>query len=118
MSGVTMEWLMEDSISPDAKISLARMTLAAGVRSECHRHPNCAETIHLEAGRIRQRIGDKWIVLKAGETCVIPEGTPHQSENLGETDAVMMLCYVWTCNVVMTHQRSIWGHLFLMLGPV
>ena len=93
MSGVKMEWLMEDSISPHAKISLARMTLAAGVLSECHRHPNCAETIHLETGLVRQRIGDNWIVLKAGGTCVIPVGELHQSENLGETDAVMMLCY-------------------------
>lgn len=93
MSGVTMEWLMEDRISSDAKISLARMTLEAGVLSECHRHPNCAETIHLETGVVRQRIGDKWIVMKAGETCVIPKGKPHQSENMGKADAVMLLCY-------------------------
>ena len=93
IDGVKMEWLMEDRISSDAKISLARMTLAAGHLSECHRHPNCAETIYIETGVVRQRIGDSWSMLKTGETCVIPEGEIHQTENIGETDAVMMLCY-------------------------
>jgi len=92
-NGVTMEWLMDDSISTDAKISLARMTLKCGVLSECHRHPNCAETIYVESGLVRQRIGDDWINLKSGETCVIADGLCHQTENIGDTDAVMMLCY-------------------------
>lgn len=91
--GVTMEWLMEDAIDPRAEISLAKMTVARGVTSELHHHTNCTETIHLLEGEIEQRIGDKWEKLCAGETCLIPVGAPHQTRNIGNFRAVMMIAY-------------------------
>jgi len=91
--GVTMQWLMEDKISPEAGISLARMTIASGVLSESHFHSNCSETIHVENGLIRQRIGEDWMTLRTGETCVIPRGTVHQTENIGIDEAILMVCY-------------------------
>lgn len=94
---VNMTWLMEDKILPDtgpnAELSLAKMTLAPHSLSEAHRHPNCTEAVHILHGQIHQRIGQKWIIMQAGDTCLIPKDTPHQSRNLTDETAIMMLAY-------------------------
>lgn len=93
LDDVTMDWFMEDKIDPRAGISLAKMTVAIGVTSELHHHSNCTETIHLLVGEIDQRIGDEWKRFKSGETCLIPLGIAHQTRNVGENRAVMMIAY-------------------------
>ncbi len=92
-SGVTMQWLMEDAITPDAGLSLARMTVAPGVTSEAHRHPDCSEAVHLLSGTVEQRYGDDWVTLCAGETLLIPAGAVHQTRNTGAETAVLMVAY-------------------------
>lgn len=93
LAGVTMQWLMEDAIDPCAGLSLARMTVASGVTSPAHRHPDCSEAVHVLAGRIEQRRGDEWLSLAAGETLLIPPGALHQTRNLGPEEAVLMVAY-------------------------
>ena len=92
-TGVTMEWLMEDAIRPEAGLSLARMTIAPGVTSEAHRHPNCSETVHLLSGAVEQRCGEDWVTLRAGDTLLIPAGSAHQTRNGGTEPAVLMVAY-------------------------
>ncbi len=92
-AGVTMQWLMEDAIDRQAGLSLARMTVAPGVMSEAHRHPDCSETVHLLSGSIEQRRGDAWVSLTAGDTLLIPPGTVHQTRNSAAETAVMMVAY-------------------------
>ena len=92
-TGVTMEWLMEDAIRPGAGLSLARMSVDPGVISEAHRHPNCSEAVHLIAGEVEQRCGDDWVTLRAGDTLLIPAGSPHQTRNSGTERAVLMVAY-------------------------
>lgn len=93
VGAVQMEWLVDDTIDPNAQISLARMTIAPGATSEAHRHPNCAETIHVQSGSIEQRIGDDWISARKGETLVVPHAVPHQTRNTGKDDAVLIIAY-------------------------
>lgn len=88
-----MKWLMDDSIRSGVGLSLAEMTVEVGAISELHRHDNCAEAIYLLEGQIRQRIGEKWIDMKSGDTCVIPIGAAHQSHNNGQSTATMILFY-------------------------
>jgi len=92
-SGVTIRWLMEDAITEDAGLSLARMTVDPDVTSEAHRHPNCMETIHVLSGRVQQRRDDDWIELSAGDTILIREGEIHQTRNIGTKTAELMLAY-------------------------
>jgi len=84
---------MEDAIAQGAGLSLARMSVAIGITSERHLHTNCTETIHVLQGQIEQRIGEKWISMSAGDTCLIPKDTPHQTRNTGLQTAVMMIAY-------------------------
>ena len=90
---VIMEWLMDDTVVEAANVSLARMTLAQDTTSELHSHPNCSEAIHLLSGKIEQRIGDEWHVMQCGQTCLIPQKTKHQTRNIGNSPAVMILAY-------------------------
>lgn len=90
---VTMEWLMEGKIDSRANLSLARMTVAVGATSELHRHPNCTETIHVIDGEISQRVDDNWAAMRAGETCLVPIGSTHQTRNTGGVCAVMIIAY-------------------------
>jgi quercetin dioxygenase-like cupin family protein len=92
-SGVTMEWLMEDAIDPRAGLSLARMTIAPGVTSPAHRHPDCAEAVHVLSGWVEQRRDEAWLPLNAGQTLLIPCGALHQTRNLGDEAAVLMVVY-------------------------
>jgi len=92
-NGVTMQWLMDDKVDERAAVSLAKMTVAIGVTSEKHHHTNCTETIHVLDGQIEQSIGSKTQILSAGETCLIPRSTPHQTRNVGDKPAIMMIAY-------------------------
>jgi len=67
MASVTMDWLIH--------------------------HTNCTETIHLLEGKIEQRIGDEWVKMRAGETCLIPIAAKHQTRNVGGVRAVMIIAY-------------------------
>jgi len=91
--GVTIRWLMEDAITEDAGLSLARMTVDPDFTSEAHRHPNCTETIHVLSGRVEQRRGDDWIEMGDGDTILIREGEIHQTRNIGTETADLMLAY-------------------------
>ncbi|MEM8949327.1 MAG: cupin domain-containing protein [Pseudomonadota bacterium] len=91
--GVTMCWLMDDSIQQGAGLSLARMTVEPGVTSEPHRHSNCSETIHLLSGSVEQRKDDVWVALNEGDTILIPVGAIHQTRNVGDRSAIMMIAY-------------------------
>ena len=88
-----MQWLMEDKIDKRAGVSLAKMTVAIGAISEKHHHANCTETIHVLEGEIEQSIGSKTQTLLAGETCLIPLGITHQTRNIGNKTAIMMIAY-------------------------
>jgi len=84
---------MDNKLDERAGVSLARMTVGVGVTSEKHHHTNCTETIHVLEGEIEQMIGSKTEILSAGETCLIPVDTSHQTRNIGDKPAVMMIAY-------------------------
>jgi quercetin dioxygenase-like cupin family protein len=88
-----MHWLVEDAPIDGAELSVARMTLNEGARSERHRHPNCNEVIHLIQGTVEQSVGTERFIMEAGDTVFIPQGSVHGSNNIGRADATMIVCY-------------------------
>lgn len=92
-SAVDMEWLVDDALTPGAGLSVARMTLKPGMTSEGHRHPNCSEVIHLIAGSVEQTVDGVRYVMAPGDTVFVPKGCSHRTRNLGESEAVMIVCY-------------------------
>ena len=90
---VTMDWLIDKTVHPEAEISLARMTLAPGALSERHKHSNCSETVHLVSGQIKLLCDNEKSVLQAGDTLLIKRGQAHQMRNITHQPAVMILAY-------------------------
>ena len=88
-----MAWLIDDAITPNAGMSLARMEVLPGHTSESHVHPNCSESIHLLSGEVTQTIGAQQLTLKAGDTVFIPAGATHCTANKTAEVAVMMVSY-------------------------
>ena len=88
-----MDWLVEDSLIGGAGMSLARMVIRAGRTTPAHRHPNCAETIHVLEGEVEQRIGERLVELEPGDTAIVPPDHAHATTNRGNGDAVLMVAY-------------------------
>ncbi len=93
IQGGHMVWLMDDTIESGANQSLAEMYVNPGEVSELHCHGNCTEVVYLISGHIRQRINDEWIEMRAGDVCLIPFGAKHQTKNIGDEIAKMVLAY-------------------------
>lgn len=86
----SMEWLAQGT---DADVSLAKMIVFGGAISPLHRHGNANEVIHVLEGDIKQRVGDAWVTMKAGETILVRRGEKHQTRNIGKETALMMISY-------------------------
>jgi len=69
------------------------MTLKPGICSEGHSHPNCAEVLHLIAGRVEQTVGAERFTMEPGDSAFVPLGSFHQTRNLGGEDATMIVAY-------------------------
>ena len=52
-----------------------------------HLHQEHEEIIIVERGSAETRIGDRVVVLRAGDVLVIPRGTPHSARRLGSEPA-------------------------------
>jgi len=89
----SMEWLVDGDLQPGARLSLARMRVEAGQCSALHRHPECDEAVHVVAGSIEQRIGERLLRLGPGESAHIPAGLAHCSRALGSEAAILLVAY-------------------------
>jgi len=67
-------------------IMVARMVLKKGCIVPAHSHPNEQVSCVVE-GAIKFGIGDKEIVVGAGEVLAIPQNLPHSAEALADTIA-------------------------------
>ena len=84
---------MDSSVLPEANMSLARMTVPMGVKSERHKHESCSETLHVLSGQVEQYIDEVTLKMGPGETCFIPRGSAHHTVNIGTEAAVIMVSY-------------------------
>ena len=71
--------------------SLAEATVPPGADTEEHYHRVSEEIYLFTSGRGRMRLGDEESEVTAGDTVVIPPGTPHKLWNTG-TDPLRLLC--------------------------
>lgn len=71
--------------------SLAEATVAPGARTHLHRHAMSEELYHVTAGEGLLTLGDARLRVGAGDTVLIPPGTPHRIEATG-TQPLRILC--------------------------
>lgn len=88
--------LIRELMHPDAhhnrNQSLAEAVIAAGHKTQLHRHMKSEELYHVTAGQGRMTLGDETLLLGLGDTVCIPPGTSHCIENIGTGDLVILCC--------------------------
>jgi quercetin dioxygenase-like cupin family protein/type 1 glutamine amidotransferase len=88
-----LEWFASRALGNSTTMTVGMATISAGKENPLHSHPNCVEILHVLQGRIMNRVGDKQYEMRAGDTVTIPEGTPHNTRNIGTDDALLSITY-------------------------
>ncbi len=72
--------------------SLAEATVPPGGETQAHFHRVTEEIYLFTAGSGRMQLGEEEREVRAGDTVVIPPGTPHKLVNTGPEPLVLLCC--------------------------
>ena len=89
----SLRWLMTDKIDPQSHITLGIAELNPGKSNPLHIHDNCEEVVYILSGSCEQRVGDRTVLMKAGDTLHIPAGVPHTARALGKETLRSLVAY-------------------------
>jgi len=89
----SLRWLMTGKIDPQSNITLGIAELEPGKSNPLHVHDNCEEVICILSGSCEQRVGQRTVVMKAGDTLHIPAGVPHTARALGQQPMRSIVAY-------------------------
>jgi quercetin dioxygenase-like cupin family protein len=89
----SLRWLMSGKIDPQSNITLGIAELEPGKSNPVHMHDNCEEVIYILSGSCEQRVGQRTVVMKAGDTLHIPAGVPHTARVLGHERMRSIVAY-------------------------
>lgn len=89
--GSEIRELMHPAVHGNRLQSLAEASVAPGRRTQLHRHALSEELYHVTAGSGLMTLGDTRFKVAAGDTVLIPPGTPHCIEASG-AEALRILC--------------------------
>lgn len=64
----------------------------SGQVTALHRHIYTEELYHVILGQGRMTLGMEIFDVKTGDTILIPPTTPHQIENIGNTELIFLCC--------------------------
>ncbi|UCD30766.1 MAG: cupin domain-containing protein [Planctomycetota bacterium] len=88
-----LKWLMNDKIDPKAEMTFGLVQINAGQENPLHTHPNCEEILYMLSGSCEHRIGDKTVMLEAGQMIRIPTGVPHRAKTAGSEPMRAVIVY-------------------------
>jgi mannose-6-phosphate isomerase-like protein (cupin superfamily) len=91
MDGSEIRELMHPSVHGNAAQSLAEAVVAPGTETALHRHGTSEEIYHITAGAGLMTLDDEVFAVAAGDTVLIPPGTPHSIRNTGG-ESLHILC--------------------------
>jgi mannose-6-phosphate isomerase-like protein (cupin superfamily) len=82
--------------------SLAEAILPPGAATRLHLHHVAEEIYHVTAGQGRMTLGEARLDVFAGDTVLIPPGTPHRIQNTGESTLRILCC----CSPAYRHEDT------------
>jgi len=88
-----IRWLMNAQMDPDAAQTFGIVEIAAGQHNSLHKHPNCEEMLYMLSGSCEHIVGDKKVVLEAGDLVRVPVGVQHQATVLGNEPMRAVISY-------------------------
>lgn len=90
--GSQVRELVHPRSDPARGLSLAEAVVPPGDATLEHRHPRSEEIYHFTAGRGRMRLGADEFPVVAGDSVVIPPGTPHKLWANDSAPLVLLCC--------------------------
>jgi mannose-6-phosphate isomerase-like protein (cupin superfamily) len=90
--GSEIRELMHPNVHGNRAQSLAEATVPAGTRTLLHRHDLSEELYHITAGMGRMTLGMERLDVGPGDTVLIPPGTVHCIEAIGEEPLRLLCC--------------------------
>ncbi|MCS7145968.1 MAG: cupin domain-containing protein [Aigarchaeota archaeon] len=90
--GAFIQWLV-DRRDGAPNFELRKFRMKPGGKIPPHMHPEIEHVQYVLKGRYRVRLGEKEVVVKAGDALLIPPRTAHAYYNDGEEDAEF-LCII------------------------
>ena len=90
--GSEIRELMHPARHGSRRQSLAEATIVPGARTQLHRHALSEELYHVSAGSGIMTLGDSCFKVGAGDTVLIPPGTPHRIEASGGEPLRILCC--------------------------
>ena len=89
----SLKWLASKRIGNAEEVRVGRFIIKKDRSNPKHSHPNCEEVPYLLCGRLEHTVGDRTVILEAGDTLVVRPGVPHNAINIGDEDADMIVVY-------------------------
>lgn len=100
--GSRIRELMHPAAHGNRLQSLAEATVAPGATTALHRHARTEELYHVTAGCGRMTLGDTSFAVGVGDTVLIPPGTPHRIEAVGDEPLRILCC----CSPPYSHEDT------------
>jgi len=89
----SLSWLAGKNIGNAEGLVLGRAKIKSGKTNPRHRHPKSEEVLYLLKGSLKHTLGDKMIIMHAGDTITIPPGVFHNASCISDEDADMIIVY-------------------------
>jgi len=106
--GSEIRELMHPALHGNALQRLAEALVHPGQETVLHLHRRTEELYHVTDGEGRMTLGDTSFVVRAGDTVLIPPGTPHCIRNTGAAPLRILCC----CSPAYSHEDTV-----LLTGP-
>ncbi len=88
-----IRWMMNSELDPAASQTFGIVQINAGQRNPLHKHPNCEELLYVLSGSFESVVGNKTVVMHAGDIIRIPANVPHQGINNTNQPMRAVICY-------------------------
>jgi mannose-6-phosphate isomerase-like protein (cupin superfamily) len=90
--GSEIRELLHPDHHPVRRQSLAEAVVPAGAVTLLHRHGVTEEIYHVTRGQGEMTLGEMRFAIAAGDSVLIPPGTPHRVANTGDTPLHILCC--------------------------
>lgn len=88
-----IRWVVNAEVDPGAEMTFGIVHVNAGQTNPVHLHDNCEEILYMVSGSCEHRVGDKTVVLKAGDVIRIPRGVHHSARTFDKEPMRAIIVY-------------------------
>jgi len=88
-----IRWMMNSPIENESAQSFGIVQINPRHHNRLHSHPNCEEILYVLSGSCEHIVGDKKVILHAGDLIRVPVGVPHQAFVIGNEPLRAVISY-------------------------